>query len=65
MDGPKLFPLKQTADPGLLSHFRMDGWIIEIKGLEIKSCLRKGETWQRGGSLLEVNLGDLVTTLAR
>ena len=35
MDGPKLFPGKQTADPGLLSPFRMDGWMIEIIGFNL------------------------------
>ena len=35
MDGPKLFPGKQTADTGLLSPFRMDGWMIEIIGFKL------------------------------
>ena len=46
MDGPKSFPGKQTADPGLHSPFRMDGWVIEIivlklltKGRDIRSDL--------------------------
>ena len=46
MDGPKLFPGKQTSDPGLLSPFRMDGWVIGIigfkmltKGRDIRSAL--------------------------
>ena len=39
MDGPKLFSGKQTADPGLLSPFRMDEWVIEIIGFKL---LKKG-----------------------
>ena len=46
MDGPKSFPGKQTAYPGLLSSFRMDGWVIELisfklltKGRDIRSAL--------------------------
>ena len=35
VDGLKSFPGKQTADPGLLSPFRMDGWMIEIKGFKL------------------------------
>ena len=35
MDGPKYFPGKQTADPGLLSPLGMDGWMIEIIGFKL------------------------------
>ena len=35
MDGPKSLPGKQTADQGLLSPFRMDGWVIKIVGFKL------------------------------
>ena len=35
MDGPKSLPGKQTADLGLLSSLRMDGWMIEIIGFKL------------------------------
>ena len=35
VDGPKSFSGKQTADPGLLSPFKMDGWVIKIIGFEL------------------------------
>ena len=64
MDTPKLFPGKQTADPGLLSPFRMDGWVIEIigfklltKGQDIRSDLNiVRNTIQDGGSYVAKSL---------
>ena len=35
MDSPKSFPVKPTADLGLLSPLRMDGWMIEIIGFKL------------------------------
>ena len=35
VDGSKSFPGKQTADPGLIFPFRMDGWVIKIIGFEL------------------------------
>ena len=40
MDGPKSFPGKQTADPGLLSPLRMDGWVIKTIGFKLLTKLR-------------------------
>ena len=64
MEGPKLFPGKQTADPGLLSPFRMDGWRIKLigfklltKGRDIRSALNVvWNTIPDGGSYVDKSL---------
>ena len=64
MDGPKSFPGKQTADPGLLSPFWMDGRVIEIigfkvltKGRDIRSALNvEWNTIPDGGSYVGKSL---------
>ena len=48
MDGPKSFPGKQTADLGLISPFRMDGWVIEIKCFKL---LTKGRDIQSASNV--------------
>ena len=50
MDGPKPFPGKQTADPGLLSPFRMDGWVIKIIGFKL---LMKGRDIRSASNVLQ------------
>ena len=47
MDGPKSFPGKQTADLGLLSPFRVDGWMLEIIGFKL---LTKGQEFLMVGA---------------
>ena len=55
MDGPKSFPGKQTADPGLLSPFRMDGWVIKIIGFKL---LTKGREIRSASNVVRNTIPD-------
>ena len=57
VEGPKLFPGKQTANPGLLSLFKMDGSVIEIIGFKL---LTKGQDIQSTSNVVQNTITDRV-----
>ena len=46
---------KQTADPGLLSLFRMDGWVIKIIGFKL---LTKGRDIRSASNVVRNTIPD-------
>ena len=62
MDGPKLFPGKQTANPGLLSPIRINGLVIKIIGFKL---LTKGRDIRSALNVVRNTIPDVGSYMAK